>query len=128
LYGDWFGGSSEMRFSDAFAYTPATGRPSFNPITLVGVFPLAISRSRATSRPVQCLPAFLMYFGICILSLCPRDTTGFWVPAQARTPLEGVAPDPSAVEDVALTDVKFAAFLGEFANFLFQTDLKSHQI
>ena len=42
-------GFSEMPFSEAFARTPASGRPSFSPITRVGVFSLANSRICFTS-------------------------------------------------------------------------------
>jgi len=41
LYGDWFGGFSEIPFSDAFDWTAAGVRSSFNAATLVGVLPLA---------------------------------------------------------------------------------------
>ena len=45
LLGDWFVGLSDIRFSTAFDRTEFTVRPSFKPITRVGVFSLASVRS-----------------------------------------------------------------------------------
>jgi hypothetical protein len=41
LYGDWLVGFSETLSSPALARTESSVRPSFNPITRVGVFALA---------------------------------------------------------------------------------------
>jgi hypothetical protein len=39
-------------------------RPSFNPITRVGVFSFAKSRSFLMSEGIHGLPVFLVYFGM----------------------------------------------------------------
>ncbi len=64
LLGDWFVGFNETPSSLAFERTEFSVRPSFKPITLVGVFSLANSRSCFTSVLVHSLPVFLVYFGI----------------------------------------------------------------
>jgi hypothetical protein len=45
LFGDWLVGLREIFSSPAFDRTEFTVRPSFKPITLVGVFSLASVRS-----------------------------------------------------------------------------------
>jgi hypothetical protein len=64
LYGDWFGGFNEIPFSAALLRTPPSGRPSFTPMTRVGVFPCASSRSCFTSWGFQGFPAFRVDLGI----------------------------------------------------------------
>lgn len=62
-------GFNEIPVSDAFDWTPPGGRPSFNPITRVGVFCFASSRSCFTSEGVQVLPLFrvdLLIFFQCV--------------------------------------------------------------
>ena len=62
LYGDWFVGFKEIPSCAAFVRTPPSGRPSFKPITRVGVFPAASSLSCCTSEGVQRLPALRVDF------------------------------------------------------------------
>ena len=64
LYGDWFEGLRLMSSPDALVYTAASVRPSFKPITLVGVFSLTICLSCLTSCEVHCLPVLRVYYGI----------------------------------------------------------------
>jgi hypothetical protein len=66
--GERFVGLRLIPLSDALALTPATGLPSLRPITRVGVFPLASSRSLAVSLDVHCFPAFRMYVGFILSS------------------------------------------------------------
>src|SRR5690606_2928616 len=56
LYGDWLVGLREMLFSPALARTASSVRPSFRPITRVGVFSWASCLSCLTSAGVHCLP------------------------------------------------------------------------
>jgi hypothetical protein len=69
-----------MLFSLAFERTELAVRPSFSPMTLVGVFCLARFRSWETSVFDQSLPVFLVDLGILISLLtrllnCSRDGT-----------------------------------------------------
>lgn len=56
LYGDWFVGFSGMFSAEALVYTASGVRPSFRPMTRVGVFSLASFASCFTSVDVQVLP------------------------------------------------------------------------
>src|SRR5439155_18518001 len=67
-YGDWLVGFSGMRSSLALLYTAFSVRPSFSPITLVGVLCLARSRKFETSFLDHSFPVFLVYFGIILTS------------------------------------------------------------
>jgi len=71
-YGFWFVGFSEMFSELARVRTASSVRPSFNPITLVGVFSDARSRSCLTSCLVQAFPVFLVYFGTITTSFRSR--------------------------------------------------------
>jgi hypothetical protein len=53
-----------MPSCDALLLTEFGVRPSFNPITRVGVFPLASSRSLETSAGFHGLPELRLYFAI----------------------------------------------------------------
>jgi hypothetical protein len=55
-YGDRFGGASEIPCSDAFDCTARGVRPSFTPITRVGVFSFTNCFSSLTSCGVHGLP------------------------------------------------------------------------
>lgn len=61
-------GFSGMFSSLALLYTAFSVRPSFNPITRVGVLCLAKSSSLETSPLVHGFPVFLVYFGIILTS------------------------------------------------------------
>jgi hypothetical protein len=61
-YGDWFVGFSDMPSACAFDLTAFSVRPSFKPITRVGVFSLANCLSFFTSSAVHGLPVFLVDF------------------------------------------------------------------
>src|SRR5687768_16251914 len=63
-YGDWFVGLRETFSLLARVRTEPSVRPSFRPITLVGVFSRASCRSCRTSADVQGFPEFLVYLGI----------------------------------------------------------------
>ena len=56
LYGDWLVGLRETLFSPALARTASSVRPSFNPMTRVGVFAFASCLSCVTASGVQVLP------------------------------------------------------------------------
>jgi hypothetical protein len=58
-----------MPSSLAFARTASSVRPSFNPITRVGVFSFASCRSCLTSSAVHGLPVFLVDFVVIDISL-----------------------------------------------------------
>ncbi len=63
-------GLSEIPSSLALVLTAFGVRPSFNPITLVGVFCLARSLSFETSGLVHSFPVFLMYLRVIATSFC----------------------------------------------------------
>lgn len=54
-------------FSEAFELTAPGVRPSFRPITLVGVFPFASFFSSEISAGVHSLPEFRVDFGIMLV-------------------------------------------------------------
>jgi hypothetical protein len=62
LRGERFGGAREIPFSEALVLTAPGVRPSFRPITRVGVLPLARVRSCLTCTGVQGLPVFRVDF------------------------------------------------------------------
>ena len=64
LYGAWFVGLSDTPSLEALERTAVSVRPNFKPITLVGVFSIASTRSCFSSSLVHSLPVFLVYFGM----------------------------------------------------------------
>jgi hypothetical protein len=64
-------GFNEMLLLLVFDRTESTGRPSFKPDTLVGVFSFASSRSSRTSLPVHSFPVFRVYLQVLILIEIP---------------------------------------------------------
>lgn len=68
--GDWFVGLSDTPSSEALARTASSVRPSFSPITRVGVFSPASLRSANASVADQLFPVFLVYFGIVLTFVC----------------------------------------------------------
>jgi hypothetical protein len=64
LYGAWLVGFSPIPCCDACVLTAAGVRPSFNPITRVGVLPFANVSSEETSAGVHGLPEFRLYFAM----------------------------------------------------------------
>jgi hypothetical protein len=62
LYGDWFVGFSDTPSDCAFPLTALSVRPSFRPITRVGVFSFANCLSCFTSSFVQDFPVFRVDF------------------------------------------------------------------
>lgn len=67
---------------------PPTGRPSFNPITPVGVFFLARVFSVFSCVGVQCVPALRVYFGILVKDKDKIDE----VPTHFREIPQGLEP------------------------------------
>lgn len=61
-YGLWLVGLSEMFFLDAIDWIASGVRPVLSAMSLVGVFPLARSRTSLTVRGVQGLPLFAGFF------------------------------------------------------------------
>ncbi len=53
-----------MLFSEALVLTAAGVRPSFSPMTLVGVFQLQVFRSCDTSLGFHSLPELRLYFAM----------------------------------------------------------------
>ena len=77
LYGDWFVGLSEIPFSLAFVRTASSVRPSFSPITRVGVFSRANCRRSDTCCRVHAFPVFLVDFDMLVpfLPAPPQPST-----------------------------------------------------
>src|SRR5215468_1903541 len=77
-----------MLFSDAFVLIADGVRPSFKPITRVGVLPVASSRSLDTSLGFQGFPEFRLYFAICVYScLSTLNTTYLLIPEETLYPI-----------------------------------------
>jgi hypothetical protein len=70
VYGDWFGGLRLMFSSDALFATAPAVRPSFSPITRVGVFRAASSSSFEISDGVQGFPELRVDLG---MAVTPED-------------------------------------------------------
>src|SRR6185369_17515362 len=74
-----------MPSCDALALTAASVRPSFKPITRVGVFRFASLCSVAISPAFQDLPALRLYLAIPFFPPCCTSTTRVWTSSAFRT-------------------------------------------